>query len=114
MKRGADRMTPDRLEILDKGRVLRIVWADGRADALCAVELRRACRSAPARRAEIDGLTVAGEGVRIAAVTPVGTYSVNIEFSDGQSRGIYPVDYLACLARQDNCTHDRRLIAASA
>jgi hypothetical protein len=27
-------MTPDRLEILDKGRVLRIVWADGRRRAL--------------------------------------------------------------------------------
>ncbi|NJM35698.1 MAG: DUF971 domain-containing protein [Rhodomicrobium sp.] len=108
-------MTPDRLEVLEKGKVLRIVWADGRTDTLDATTLRRASRSASARRAGFDGDDLDCGDVRITGVAPVGAYAVNIEFSDGESRSIYPWDYFAELARHTACMNDREQpVAATA
>jgi prepilin-type processing-associated H-X9-DG protein len=36
----------------------------------------------------------------IEAVNAIGTYGVNIAFSDGHARGIYPWPYLAALAER--------------
>lgn len=94
---------PERIEIRDGGRRLGIVWASGAAADLTAALLRAECRSAGARRARIDDAGRAArppEDIRIVAVTPIGHYAVNIAFSDGQDRGIYPWGYLADLARQ--------------
>jgi len=93
-------MTPERLEVRNNGRELRVVWDGGRSDIMDAAMLRRECRSARARRQHIDGAPVGSSGVRITAVEPVGLYAVNIAFSDGEERGIYPFTFLADLARQ--------------
>ena len=68
---------------------------------LPAEGLRAACRCAHCRRAQIDGV-FPGEFplVTIAAVAPIGHYAVNLEFSDGHARGIYPWSYLAELAER--------------
>jgi prepilin-type processing-associated H-X9-DG protein len=34
------------------------------------------------------------EGIRIADITPVGDKGLNLAFSDGHARGIYPWPYL--------------------
>jgi len=89
---------PERLEVRDEGLTLRIVWPNQHADELGAGLLRRECRSAGARRRRIDGVDVEADDVRITAVEPVGNYAVNIAFSDGEERGIYPFIFLAELA----------------
>jgi len=66
---------------------------------LPAERLRAACRCAYCRRAQIDGVFPGKfPSVTIAAVTPIGHYAVNLGFSDGHARGIYPWTYLAELA----------------
>jgi DUF971 family protein len=65
-------MTPERLEVCDGGRLLRLVWPG--------------CRSAGARRARIGNWAPKLGDVRIAALHPVGNYAVNIAFSYGQDR----------------------------
>lgn len=94
-------MTPERLEVLNKGTLLRIVWPDGRPSEIGAAFLRRECRSAGALRAQIDNRAQISEGIRIIAVEPVGIYAVNIAFSDGEHRGIYPFTFLAELAARE-------------
>lgn len=77
---------------------LSMTAPDGRQIALGAEQLRLACKCAHCRRAQIDDRFASGfPGIAIVAVTDLG-YGVNIAFSDGHNRGIYPKSYLAELA----------------
>lgn len=78
---------------------LAITWEDGDSSVEAAT-LRRACRCASCQSArqrgtpaEVDG------GIQLVDARPVGHYAVQLVFSDGHERGIYPWAYLAELAR---------------
>jgi DUF971 family protein len=92
-------MSPQELKLLEGGRVLSVVWDDGQMSRVGADVLRRHSRSASARRAEIDGEAprVAND-VRLIDIRLVGAYAVQLVFSDGHDRGIYPWVYLRELA----------------
>lgn len=95
----AGRGVPAELRLRRGGRVLELVWADGTSQALAAPALRAACRCA-----ECGGARRAGRAPAIAAdlslvdVRPYGPSGVNLHFSDGHRRGIFPFVYLASLA----------------
>ena len=77
---------------------LTVRWSDGHESRFAAHRLRSACRSSAALRARIDGdAPDSPEDIRIAAVKPVGHYAINLVFSDGHDRGIYPWPYLRAL-----------------
>ncbi len=77
---------------------LSMTAPDGRQIALGAEQLRLACKCAHCRRAQFeDSFASSFPGIAIVAVTDLG-YGVNISFSDGHNRGIYPKSYLAELA----------------
>jgi DUF971 family protein len=81
------------------GRTLHVRLDTKAAFNLPAERLRAACRCAHCRRAQIDGVFPDEFlSVTIAAVSPIGHYAVNLEFSDGHARGIYPWSYLAEIA----------------
>lgn len=76
-----------------------MIWEDGSASCLPAATLRAHSRSAETVRAGIDGLAPAlPDDLAITAVEPVGAYAVNLAFSDGHDRGIFPWPYLRALA----------------
>jgi DUF971 family protein len=78
------------------GRTLHLTLATGAAFRLQAERLRAACRCAHCRRAQIDGVFPSEfTAITITQVAPIGHYAVNLEFSDGHARGIYPWSYLA-------------------
>jgi prepilin-type processing-associated H-X9-DG protein len=84
-------------------RSLRLTWARGEEADVSAERLRTSCRCAWCTRARIDGrFPAAFEGVAIDRLDPVGAYAINIAFSDGHARGIYPWPYLRTLARSHN------------
>ncbi|MGD9867713.1 MAG: DUF971 domain-containing protein [Hyphomicrobiales bacterium] len=90
---------PRELRLARDRKSLTVAWEDGSRSILPACVLRRHGRSADAVRARLDGR--AGEiaaDLSITAVEPVGAYAVNIAFSDGYRRGIYPWAYLARMA----------------
>ena len=69
--------------------------------ALAAARLRAACRCAQCVRARLDGLFPPSfDGVVIVHVSAMGHYGVNIGFSDGHARGIYPWAYLSQLLKE--------------
>jgi prepilin-type processing-associated H-X9-DG protein len=73
----------------------------GTAQPLAAARLRAACRCAQCVRARADGVFPQSfDGVVIERVSPVGSYGVNIGFSDGHARGIYPWAYLSQLLKE--------------
>lgn len=90
---------PREIRVSIKRDRLTLVWADDREDVFEAGVLRQNCQSAKVKRLRLAGAAppVAAD-VLIAAVSPVGSYAINIAFSDGHDRGIYPWSFLAELA----------------
>jgi DUF971 family protein len=76
---------------------LAMTISDGRRVTLCAEKLRAACKCAHCTRARIDGrFPEAFPGIAIVEIGDLG-YGLNIAFSDGHNRGIYPKGYLLSL-----------------
>ena len=91
---------PDTVVLTADRARLRLTWHDGEAAELGAERLRAACRCAWCTRARIDGTFAASfDGVTIERLAPVGGYAINVSFTDGHARGIYPWSYLHKLAR---------------
>lgn len=87
------------VELTSHRRGLIVVADDGGRRELSASLLWAECPSAQGRVRRERGLHRSPpEGLVIEAVTQIGTYGVNIAFSDGHARGIYPWAYLAQLA----------------
>lgn len=79
--------------------MLAVRWDDGSEHAFTHAELRAACPCSECRALRRAGATVEpAPGVRLAAIEPAGTNALNLVFSDGHGRGIYPFGLLAGLA----------------
>lgn len=68
---------------------LRLQWPDGTAD-LGAAALRAACRCGPCRARALRREAPAGASVELTDAASVGQYALQLVFSDGHDRGIYP------------------------
>ena len=79
-------------------RVLTLCWADGREQRVTHAQLRRTCACAECRRIRLEGREVhAAPDVTLIDMQLMG-YGVQLVFSDGHSRGIYPWRYLEQMA----------------
>jgi len=85
-------------EIVDhrSSGVLEIAWSDGEVSRLSHTLLREKCRCAGCeqRRRSGSGTTLADDTLRLVQIDPVGEVGLNLRFSDGHDRGIYPWAYL--------------------
>ncbi len=80
-------------------RILRVTLSEGRSFEVGAKRLRMQCRCAVCSRARIEGtFAPAARDIEIEQATPIGQYGLNLAFSDGHTRGIFPFAYLAELA----------------
>lgn len=83
------------------GRELRLVWAGGEEAVLAAETLRLRCRCAWCTRDRLqERFPASFEAVAVTKIDEMGGYAVNIGFSDGHARGIFPWVYLRDLARE--------------
>jgi DUF971 family protein len=74
-------------------RQLQVQWSDATVEFSHA-RLRAACPCSQCRAARLGGrITVVDEQVRLTAINPQG-YGVQLVFSDGHERGIFPWAYL--------------------
>jgi DUF971 family protein len=88
------------------GAALAIAWSDGAETRIAAETLRRSSRSAQSLRAAIDGgAPAASAALRVVDVRAVGLYAINIRFSDGYDRGVYPWKVLRELALLEGAAH---------
>ncbi|OLF53161.1 DUF971 domain-containing protein [Pseudomonas chlororaphis] len=77
---------------------LQLTWGDGREQRLEHVELRRQCPCAQCRALRLQGLRPRVDArLRLLHIHPQG-YGLQLVFSDGHDRGIYPWAYLAQMA----------------
>ena len=91
----------DRLDATPDCRNLIVEWKDGATSELSAATLRREARDAYSTRARIDhGEVAVMDGLTITNLVQVGAAGVNVHFSDGHDRAIYPFVYLRELSDQ--------------
>lgn len=94
---------PDRIVCNDDNTELRLTWPpqpDLEPDlGIRADVLRTACKCAHCIRARLDGRFPENfGGISITEITLMGNFGINIAFSDGHARGIYPWPYLQEIA----------------
>ena len=93
---------PTHIAVSDDLGFLDITTAEGSEIRLTAERLRGACKCAPCIRARIDGaFPDRFDGIAVVQVSPIGDYAINIAFSDGHARGIYPWSYLLGLNERE-------------
>ncbi|MDB5566821.1 MAG: hypothetical protein JWP84_3387 [Tardiphaga sp.] len=86
---------PTNIAVSDDLSFLDLTTAAGDAMRLSAGRLRGACKCAHCLRARIDGVFPQSfDGIAVTQVSPIGDYAINIAFSDGHARGIYPWAFL--------------------
>ncbi len=95
---GLDSKTPMPTEIKlhQKSRMLEMVFSDGQRFELPCEFLRVYSPSAEVRGHGLgqEVLQVGKKNVEITDVQPVGSYAVQLVFSDGHDSGLYSWDYL--------------------
>lgn len=81
---------------------LHLEWPDGHSSQFSHMRLRAACPCSQCRAARLQGrIDSVSAGVRLVAVKSQG-YGVQLVFSDGHDRGIYPWTYLHDLDRSND------------
>ena len=95
---GLDSKTPipSEIKLHQKSRMLEIVFSDGKHFELPCEFLRVYSPSAEVRGhgAGQEVLQVGKKDVEITDIQPVGSYAVQLVFSDGHDSGLYSWDYL--------------------
>ena len=86
------------LDIVDHqaSGVLELRWQDGSASHLAHGLLRARCRCAACEQAyrDLGSHPEPASSIRLAAIHPVSDKGLNLVFSDGHGRGIFPWAYL--------------------
>ena len=87
---------PTEIKLHQKSRMLEIAFADGKQFSLSCEFLRVYSPSAEVRGHSPgqEVLQVGKKDVEIKRIEPVGTYAVQLYFSDGHNTGIYSWDLL--------------------
>ena len=89
-------VTPSELRVQRKGSVLSVRWPSLPHAVPLSAELLRV--NAPSPDVTDSKTVMYGKrGVAITGVTPVGSYAVRLQFSDGHDAGIYSYSYLQYL-----------------
>jgi DUF971 family protein len=97
---------PVSIENQTTGGVLHITWDDGIQQYLSHSLLRSRCQCADCKtirlhsKAELPTQTEIG----LTEIRLVGQYGVQLIFSDGHARGIYPWLYLRAISDPDEAT----------
>lgn len=87
-------MNPVRIALRPNACSLLIEWSDGASTDLPYRRLRKECRCAGCLSIRRGGAVAAADDIELLAVIPYGPNAVQLRFSDGHARGIYPFTYL--------------------
>jgi len=91
----------ERLSATSDRRHLIVEWEGGTTSQLPASTLRQEARDAYSKREKIDfGRIEVSPDLTITDLVQVGAAGVNVHFSDGHDRAIYPFVYLRELSDQ--------------
>jgi len=82
-----------------QGEALLVTLPGGVQSKIKAASLRKSAMDAVTKRERIDSGTVnVADGIRITKLNAMGSTGINIHFSDGHEKAIYPYPFLKKLA----------------
>ena len=91
---------PQQVLLHARSGALALTWGAEPPALLPGHRLRAACRCAGCEQARRDGAAPAVDtAVRLQRLSPIGEFGLQLHFSDGHERGIFPWPYLRELAR---------------
>ncbi|WP_395704109.1 gamma-butyrobetaine hydroxylase-like domain-containing protein [Aquabacterium sp.] len=94
-------MLPQQVILHEVSGHLTLAWADLGRRRLGGPQLRAACRCAGCEHARRRGrLAAPQDDTRLAGLQPIGEFGLQLQFSDGHERGIFPWAYLRELAQR--------------
>src|SRR5260370_170993 len=94
MNVGSTNAAPTNVVFHTASQVLELEWEGcGGAQRLSAALLRQQCPCSKCEAARIEN-RLAVTSSRLESAQPVGKYGLQLAFSDGHDRGIYPWSYL--------------------
>jgi DUF971 family protein len=97
---GTHTTLPETIRLDNTAAILVLEWQNGSTDALPFRALREHCMCALCRSSRDRGEPpLASESIAVVNIVPYGANAVQLTFSDGHSRGIFPFAYLRALAR---------------
>jgi DUF971 family protein len=90
---------PSAISVNGQARTLELLW-DGEHAVLSHRVLRRSCRCSvcESTRRKLDKVLPVADDVALLKIEPVGSTALQLFFSDGHARGIYPWTYLKQMA----------------
>jgi DUF971 family protein len=93
---------PESLVNHEQSGMLQIRWQDGTYSQLAHALLRSRCQCAFCQKAnrQRGDFPLINHAIRITAIHPLAENGLNLVFSDGHNRGIYPWVYLQQLAQE--------------
>ena len=94
-------MEPDTVALRRGGGVLSLHFADGRVQDIAAGALRLSCRCAGCTADRAAGTLRADPAICITAAAAMGSYALQLDFSDGHARGVFPYVFLSTLSKQE-------------
>ena len=95
-------MIPKSITLSKNRESLILEWEGGHVRSLPAQKLRAAARSADEVRLKLDANPDIPYDIRIIDVKAIGNYAVNLFFSDGYDKAIYPWRQLRQLSENLN------------
>jgi DUF971 family protein len=92
--------TPKKIRNSITSRNILINWADGHEHTLSHRQLRAACRCASCRANHTQGkISLINEDLHVVKINNLGQ-GLQLVFSDGHERGIFPWQYLFDMGEQ--------------
>lgn len=86
---------PSEIRMSRARKTLEILWPDGLNQTLNGLTLRKACACSGCTRSKQTGaLTLIDAGVHVDKLEMHGISGLQLFFSDGHNRGLYPWAYL--------------------
>lgn len=78
---------------------LTITWQNGEHSTISGSDLRCHCACSECRARMVVGVSLINDSSEVTDVALMGQNALNIKFSDGHERGIYPWTYLLAISQ---------------
>ena len=76
-----------------------VTWNSGESSTISGSQLRCFCACSECRARKVVGVSLINESSELTDVALIGRNALNVKFSDGHERGIYPWTYLFAIAQ---------------
>lgn len=89
---------PNQINLKKKSGILEISWKNGDSIKISCQDLRRFCACSGCRARNLVGSLLINESTTVENLAMMGSTGLQIGFSDGHARGVFPWAYLRAIS----------------